>query len=137
MAEFFYHPANVFLQSEGLNSRQIGLITKVKLHKFPAFPPCFCYLYIFNFSIPQQYRGVTIECIHLEHSPRFKISRFTKETADRVMCKDEATGKEISIMTYFLKQHNYRLLYGTCLPCIIAKNGIYLPVEVCRIVERE
>ncbi|RUS23363.1 PAZ domain-containing protein [Endogone sp. FLAS-F59071] len=81
----------------------------------------------------KEYRGVEIECTHVEHRPHYKIDRFTYVTADKVKFMDDQTKKETTVVAYFKKQYNLSLKFGACLPCVIVKKkkDIYIPVEVC------
>ncbi|RUS30516.1 Piwi domain-containing protein [Jimgerdemannia flammicorona] len=118
MAEFFsMHNPNDFLRYKGLADWQTR-------------------------DLNREYRGTEIEITHRggDNRPRFKIERFTMQTAEKLKFRDDQTNKELSVANYFKQQYNAQLKYGAYLPCVVIvkkKREIFFPVELCRIVENQ
>ncbi|WVZ60115.1 LOW QUALITY PROTEIN: hypothetical protein U9M48_010176 [Paspalum notatum var. saurae] len=81
-------------------------------------------------------RGVRIATTH-QHgmSRRYKITGLTSAPLNELTFDQDGT--RVLVVQYFKRQYNYSLKY-TQWPCLQAGNGskqIYLPMEVCSIVE--
>ena len=63
---------------------------------------------------------------------RLRITKLTNTPASST--KFEADGKQLDVASYFNNTYGRRLQYPF-LPCIVARKKIYLPMEVCNVVE--
>jgi hypothetical protein len=82
--------------------------------------------YLKNLKIYPTHRG--------ENAPRrrLRITKLTNTSASNI--KFEVDGQQIDIATYFNNTYGRRLQYPR-LPCIVARETIYFPMEVCNVVE--
>ena len=62
----------------------------------------------------------------------FKISKLTPTSADNT--KFEIDGVATSVSEYFQRTYNRRLNYSY-LPCVVVKKNVYLPIEICDVIE--
>jgi eukaryotic translation initiation factor 2C len=62
----------------------------------------------------------------------FKITKLTPTPASQT--KFDADGTTTDVADYFARQYSRRLSYSH-LPCVIVQKNIYLPLEVCEVVE--
>ncbi|GBC02340.1 hypothetical protein RclHR1_04580008 [Rhizophagus clarus] len=79
-----------------------------------------------NLKIRVTHRG------ELASKKSFKINKLTQNSADDI--KFESNGITMSVSEYFQKTYNRRLGYPF-LPCVVVKRNIYLPIEICEVVE--
>ncbi|XP_074576149.1 protein argonaute MEL1-like [Curcuma longa] len=83
-------------------------------------------------------RGVRVEAVHRRDLRiRYRISGLTKEPLKQLKFPISETQSEISVVQYFKERYNYNL---ECVswPCLLAgseSKPVYLPMEVCTIVE--
>ena len=63
---------------------------------------------------------------------RYKISKITPLDAHRTKF-DDTDGHKTDVASYF--QKNYKRLTYPQLPCIVVKKDIYLPMEICEVIE--
>lgn len=78
-------------------------------------------------------RGLQIKVTHRgEVRRKFKISKLTLTPANRTTF---TKGTElVDVAAYFYQTYGRRLTYPD-LPCVVAGRDIYLPMEVCFVVE--
>ncbi|RUS16005.1 Piwi domain-containing protein [Endogone sp. FLAS-F59071] len=67
------------------------------------------------------------------HSRKYRISKFTKESAGSITFHNDSLNKTQTVTAYFLSQYNIRLEYPN-MPCIVVQKNTYLPVELCEII---
>ncbi|KAJ1293181.1 hypothetical protein BS78_01G048200 [Paspalum vaginatum] len=88
-------------------------------------------------KIKKALRGVRIETTHQQDQiRRYKITGITPMSMSQLIFPINE-GTRQSVMQYFLDKYNYRLKYGSW-PCLQAGSDsrpVYLPMEVCKIVE--
>ncbi|WVZ60888.1 hypothetical protein U9M48_010848 [Paspalum notatum var. saurae] len=89
-------------------------------------------------KIKKALRGVRIETTHQQDQiRRYKITGITPMSMSQLIFPINEAGTRQSVMQYFLDKYNYRLKYGSW-PCLQAGSDsrpVYLPMEVCKIVE--
>lgn len=79
-------------------------------------------------------KGVQIRDNHRgEHKRRFKIMKFTSGPASHTQF-DRGDGSTVSVENYFYEVYNRRLNFPH-LPCVVVKKDVFLPMEVCDIIE--
>ncbi|KAF4376815.1 hypothetical protein F8388_025686 [Cannabis sativa] len=80
-------------------------------------------------------RGVKVTCRHLDDTMLFKVFGVSTEPLNNLMF--DLDGNTISVVTYFQDKYEIQLEYVTwpALQVGSATKPIYLPIEVCRIVE--
>uniref|UniRef100_U9UWV0 Piwi-domain-containing protein n=1 Tax=Rhizophagus irregularis (strain DAOM 181602 / DAOM 197198 / MUCL 43194) TaxID=747089 RepID=U9UWV0_RHIID len=86
-------------------------------------------------KIERSIKNLKIRVTHrgeLVSKKNFKISKFTPSSADNT--KFDSNGVTMSVSEYFQKTYNRRLNYSF-LPCVVVKRNIYLPIEICEVVE--
>ncbi|CAG8629736.1 19317_t:CDS:10, partial [Gigaspora margarita] len=64
---------------------------------------------------------------------RFKINKITLTPANQTRF-DMGDGQTVDVATYFFKTYNHRLTYPH-LPCVVVKKDVFLPMEVCEVIE--
>ncbi|CAB5388446.1 unnamed protein product [Rhizophagus irregularis] len=69
-----------------------------------------------------------------ENQQKFKIRKLTQTSASHTMV--DVDGSNINVKTYFQNMYNRRLLYPF-LPCIVVRENIYLPIEVCDVIPEQ
>ncbi|RGB37298.1 Piwi domain-containing protein [Rhizophagus diaphanus] len=69
-----------------------------------------------------------------ENKQKFKIRKLTQTSASHTMF--DVDGSKINVKTYFQNMYNRRLLYPF-LPCIVVRENIYLPIEVCDVIPEQ
>ncbi|KAF6146405.1 hypothetical protein GIB67_001507 [Kingdonia uniflora] len=87
-------------------------------------------------KVKKALRGVRVQLIHTENGKMQKISGITSRPASQLMFSDE-TGLQKSVADYYLTKYNIQLKYSKW-PCLQAGSDtrpIYLPIEVCMIVQ--
>ncbi|XP_075725003.1 protein argonaute-4-like [Rhipicephalus microplus] len=88
-----------------------------------------------NVRLNKELKGLRIKVTHLPYPRKYKVVRVTKEPAKRLFF-DMEDGSRCSVADYFQNRYG-RLVYPN-LPCIQVGNlahPVYLPFEVCEIVE--
>ncbi|GBB99127.1 hypothetical protein RclHR1_03420010 [Rhizophagus clarus] len=81
--------------------------------------------YIKNLKIRENHRN--------QNRRKFKINGLTPEPASRTMF-DMGDGSQIDVKTYFQNTYNRPLEFPS-LPCVVVKRNVYLPIEVCDVIE--
>uniref|UniRef100_A0A0D9W0G8 Piwi domain-containing protein n=1 Tax=Leersia perrieri TaxID=77586 RepID=A0A0D9W0G8_9ORYZ len=88
-------------------------------------------------KIKKALRGVRVETTHQDDQfRRYKITGITGPMSQLIFPVDES-GKRMTVVQYFWDRYNYRLKYPSW-PCLQAGSDsrpVYLPMEVCKIVE--
>ncbi|RIA98350.1 Piwi domain-containing protein [Glomus cerebriforme] len=79
-----------------------------------------------NLKVRVTHRGEVI------NKKSFKISKLTPASADST--KFEIGGNTMSVSEYFQKTYNRRLGYSF-LPCVVVKKNVFLPIEICDVIE--
>ncbi|KAH8031316.1 hypothetical protein HPB51_015472 [Rhipicephalus microplus] len=88
-----------------------------------------------NARLNKQLTGLRIKVTHLPYPRKYKVVRITKEPANKLFF-DMEDGSRCSVADYF--QNRYGHLVHPNLPCIQVgslAHPVYLPLEVCDIVE--
>ncbi|KAH6943446.1 hypothetical protein HPB50_021678 [Hyalomma asiaticum] len=88
-----------------------------------------------NVRLNKELKGLRIKVTHLPYPRRYKVVRVTKEPARKLYFNLE-DGTRCSVADYFQSRYD-RLTYPN-LPCVQAgseTHPVYLPLEVCEIVE--
>ncbi|RIA87407.1 Piwi domain-containing protein [Glomus cerebriforme] len=84
-------------------------------------------------KVEKTIKGLRIRDNHLPgRKRRFKIERLTPTPASSTLF-DRGDGSNIDVATYFNQQ--YRRLNHAHLPCVIVRKNVYLPMEVCDVIE--
>ncbi|GBB93582.1 hypothetical protein RclHR1_00220016 [Rhizophagus clarus] len=85
-------------------------------------------------KIERTIKGLKIRDNHRSGNNRkFKIEKLTPTSASQTMF-DRGDGSSVDVKTYFLETYNKRLLYPF-LPCLIVRRNVYLPIEVCDVIQ--
>ncbi|XP_023519443.1 protein argonaute 5 [Cucurbita pepo subsp. pepo] len=87
-------------------------------------------------KIKKVLRGVKVALMCGEHARTYKITGISSEPVDRLMFTLDNQSTRISVSQYFLEKYGVKLR-SAFLPAIQAGNDakpIYLPMELCRIV---
>ncbi|KAF6146347.1 hypothetical protein GIB67_020441 [Kingdonia uniflora] len=87
-------------------------------------------------KVKKALRGVRVQLTHSSYAKIQKILGITSQPASQLMFSDE-TGLQKSVSDYFLTKYNIRLKYfkWSCLQAGSDTRPIYLPIEVCMIVQ--
>ncbi|XP_077507319.1 protein argonaute-4-like [Amblyomma americanum] len=88
-----------------------------------------------NVCLNKELKGLRVKVTHLPYPRKYKVIRVTKEPAKKLYFKME-DGTRCSVADYF--QNRYDRLKYPNLPCIQTgseNHPVYLPLEVCVIVE--
>ncbi|KAL6506440.1 argonaute 5 [Orobanche gracilis] len=88
-------------------------------------------------KVKRAFKGVRVEVRHQGHIRRHRISGLSTEPMQQLMFHLEESGETLSVVQYFRQKYNIALKYPF-LPALQAGSStksIYLPMEVCRIVE--
>ncbi|CAN6322278.1 unnamed protein product [Urochloa humidicola] len=89
-------------------------------------------------KIKKALRGVRIETSHQQDQiRRYKITGVTPIPMSQLIFPVDEKGTRQTVVQYFWDKYNYRLKYGSW-PCLQAGSDsrpVYLPMEVCKIVE--
>ncbi|CAG8517980.1 1404_t:CDS:10 [Racocetra persica] len=64
---------------------------------------------------------------------RFKINKITLTPANQTRF-DMGDGQTVDVAAYFFRTYNHKLTYPH-LPCIVVKKDVFLPLEVCEVIE--
>nr|CAD1818338.1 unnamed protein product [Ananas comosus var. bracteatus] len=89
-------------------------------------------------KIKKALRGIRVEATHRrDKCIRYRISGVTSVPMNQLMFPVDEQGTMISVVQYFREQYRYSLKYihWPCLQAGNDKRPIYLPMEVCKIVE--
>nr|CAB3497884.1 unnamed protein product [Digitaria exilis] len=89
-------------------------------------------------KIKKALRGVRIETSHqLDQIRRYKITGITPIPMSQLIFPIDEMGTRQTVVQYFWDKYNYRLKYGSwpCLQVGSDSRPVYLPMEVCKIVE--
>ncbi|XP_057955824.1 protein argonaute 5-like [Malania oleifera] len=82
-------------------------------------------------------KGVKVVLTYREYAKRYKVNGVSSQPPSQLMFSVHENGTKISVAQYFREKYSIVLQYPF-LPCIQAgndSNPIYLPMEVCKIVE--
>jgi len=89
-------------------------------------------------KIKKALRGVRIGTTHQQDQiRRYKITGVTPMPMSQLIFPVDDKGTRQTVVQYFWEKYNYRLKYGSW-PCLQAGSDsrpVYLPMEVCKIVE--
>ncbi|KAI1316177.1 eukaryotic translation initiation factor 2C, 2 [Mortierella claussenii] len=78
-------------------------------------------------------RGLLIKVTHRsEVKRRFKISKLTVTPASQTMFMKDETKTDVA--TYFYEVYGRRLTYPF-MPCVVTGRDVYLPMEICFVIE--
>ncbi|KAI9140772.1 PAZ domain-containing protein [Paraphysoderma sedebokerense] len=86
--------------------------------------------------VERMLKMVQIETIHRSDRRKYKVSKVSAESANRLQFTQE-DGTKMTIADYFKKTYGKALRFPN-LPCVAVgdvRKGIFLPMEVCKIVE--
>ncbi|XP_057955884.1 protein argonaute 5-like [Malania oleifera] len=90
-----------------------------------------------RFKLKKALKGVKVVLTYREYAKRYKVSGVSSQPPSQLMFSVHENGTKISVAQYFREKYSIELQYPR-LPCIQAgndSNPIYLPMEVCKIVE--
>ncbi|CAG8587596.1 7850_t:CDS:10 [Ambispora gerdemannii] len=88
---------------------------RVKLEKF-----------LKNLKIRVSHRGKEVS------HRRFRINKLTEKSANQTVF--QLNNEPVDVVTYFLRVYNFRLAYPF-MPCVVVRRDIFLPMEVCNVIE--
>lgn len=86
-----------------------------------------------------------IEAMHINygdknnpHYRKYRIHEIAGSSQDKFMLVDKATNepREITIAEYFTKEYKVKLKFPQ-LPCVVDTRGRKIPLEMCRLVEKQ
>jgi hypothetical protein len=84
--------------------------------------------------IERTIKGLKIKDNHREGTRRkFKITKLTPTPASHTQF-DKGDGTSTNVANYFYETYNRRLNYAH-LPCVVVRRNVYLPMEVCEVIE--
>ncbi|KAG0338651.1 hypothetical protein BG000_003640 [Podila horticola] len=84
-------------------------------------------------KIEKSLKGLLVKVIHRSEVKRkFKISKLTPTPASSTMFMKENSKTDVA--TYFHQTYGRRLLYPF-LPCVVTGRDVFLPMEVCHVIE--
>ncbi|KAM6550112.1 hypothetical protein CsatB_021788 [Cannabis sativa] len=88
-------------------------------------------------QLKKNLRGIKVACSHLQNTRTYKITGVSNEPLNNLMFTLDDQPKQISVATYFQQKYKIRLKYVTwpALQAGSATKPIYLPMEICTIVE--
>ncbi|CAG8434696.1 7785_t:CDS:10 [Diversispora eburnea] len=87
-------------------------------------------------KIEKALKNLKVKVIHRGEATsrrRFKISKITATPANQTRF-DAGDGHTTDVADYFARTYNQRLTYPH-LPCIVVRKDIFLPLEVCEVIE--
>ncbi|XP_022883562.1 protein argonaute 5-like isoform X2 [Olea europaea var. sylvestris] len=137
---------------QSLRPTQMGLSLNVDMSARAFYEPILVSEYIVKYfnrnltmplsdqdrmKVKRALRGIRVQLDHLEHVKRCKISGVSTEPTENLMFQLDESGTRISVAQYFYQKYNIVLKYPF-LPAIQAGSDtkpVYLPMELCRIVE--
>uniref|UniRef100_A0A0E0HXM8 Uncharacterized protein n=1 Tax=Oryza nivara TaxID=4536 RepID=A0A0E0HXM8_ORYNI len=142
---------------QSLRPTQMGLSLNIDISSTPFFKPISVVEYVKNclgtptnangpdprrplsdidrLKVKKALRGVRVETTHQGKSSKYKITTITSEPLSQLNFSMDGTTQ--TVIQYFSQRYKYRLQY-TSWPCLQSgnpSNPIYLPMEVCTIVE--
>ncbi|KAF8918027.1 eukaryotic translation initiation factor 2C, 3, partial [Dissophora ornata] len=80
-------------------------------------------------------RRLIIKVTHRGEIKRtFKITKITETPASRTEFTRDGDGTKIDVATYFFETYGRQLRYPF-MPCVVTGREVYLPMEVCTVVE--
>ncbi|POG78591.1 Piwi domain-containing protein [Rhizophagus irregularis DAOM 181602=DAOM 197198] len=85
-------------------------------------------------KLEKELKNYIIRVIHRKTNQFYRILKFTSLSAQQTKFYD-ADGDIIDVASYFQKSH--KCLDYPYLPCVIAGEGIFLPMEVCEVIENQ
>ncbi|XP_062105193.1 protein argonaute 5-like [Humulus lupulus] len=88
-------------------------------------------------QLKKNLRGIKVACSHLQNTRTYKITGVSTEPLNRLMFTLDDQATQTSVAAYFQDKYRIKLKYVTW-PALQAGNPakpIYLPMEVCTIVE--
>ncbi|KAK2980073.1 hypothetical protein RJ640_028802 [Escallonia rubra] len=88
-------------------------------------------------SVKRALKGIRVEVNHREHVRRYKICGLSTQPISQLTFHVDDTGASTSVVQYFRQKYNIVLQYSF-LPALQAGTDakpVYLPMEICRIVE--
>ncbi|XP_062099717.1 protein argonaute MEL1-like, partial [Humulus lupulus] len=88
-------------------------------------------------QLKKNLKGVKVACSHLQNTRTYKITGISTEPLNKLMFTLDDKMTQISVAAYFQDKYKIKLRYVTW-PALQAGNAakpIYLPMEVCTIVE--
>ena len=77
-------------------------------------------------------KNIKVSVIHRNTKQHYRISGISPQGAQRTKF-EYADGHKIDVASYFQKKYG-RLVYPH-LPCVIVKKDIFLPIEICEVIE--
>ncbi|KAG0084009.1 Eukaryotic translation initiation factor 2C, partial [Podila epicladia] len=84
-------------------------------------------------KIEKSLKGLLIKVIHRSEVKRkFKIAKLTPTPASSTMFMKENSKTDVA--TYFHETYGRRLLYPF-LPCVVTGRDVFLPMEICHVIE--
>ncbi|KAF9305050.1 Eukaryotic translation initiation factor 2C [Mortierella antarctica] len=84
-------------------------------------------------KIEKSLKGLLIKVIHRSEVKRkFKITKLTPTPASSTMFMKENSKTDVA--TYFHETYGRRLLYPF-LPCVVTGRDVFLPMEICHVIE--
>ncbi|GFT89158.1 hypothetical protein NPIL_273231 [Nephila pilipes] len=90
-------------------------------------------------KLSKELKNMRIRVTHLNYNRKYRILRFTRKNANSLSFSLTVDGKQIdqTVEQYFARQYKIKLRYPH-LPCVQANpetKKVYLPVELCEIIE--
>ncbi|PRD30004.1 UNVERIFIED_CONTAM: Ago2 [Trichonephila clavipes] len=90
-------------------------------------------------KLSKELKNMRIQVTHLKYSRKYRILRFTRQSANLLSFSRTVNGQQINqtVAQYFAKEYNRPLKYPH-LPCVQGNpetKKVYLPIEVCEIIE--
>ncbi|KAH6826003.1 Argonaute family protein [Perilla frutescens var. hirtella] len=137
---------------QSLRPTQMGLSLNIDMSARAFFEPILVLDYVAKYinrdptrslsdqdriKVKRALKGVRVEIQHQGHIRRHKIGSITSQSTQQLMFPLDDTGNMISVVQYFREKYNIHLRYPS-LPAVQAGSDtkpIYLPMELCRIVE--
>ncbi|KZV47182.1 protein argonaute 5 [Dorcoceras hygrometricum] len=135
---------------QSLRPTQMGLSLNIDMSARAFFEPILVSEYVAKYfnrdltrplsdqdRIKKNLKGVKVELNHQQYIKRYKISGISTLPVQNLMFPVDESGKNISVEQYFRQKYNIKLQYPF-LPAVQAGSDskpIYLPMELCKIVE--
>ncbi|VAI38254.1 unnamed protein product [Triticum turgidum subsp. durum] len=139
---------------QSLRPTQMGLSLNIDISATSFFKPVTVVQFVLEFlnlrdtsrpltdrdrvKIKKALRGVRVETNHQEDQiRRYKITGITPVPMSQLIFPVDERGTRMSVVHYFMQRYNYNLQY-TSWPCLQSGSDarpVYLPMEVCKIVE--
>jgi hypothetical protein len=84
-------------------------------------------------KLEKSLRGLLIKVTHRSEVKRkFKITKLTPTAANATMFMKENTKTDVA--TYFFQTYGRRLQYSH-MPCVVTGRDVFLPMEICAVLE--